>query len=76
MDSQVFWISPTQLEFCERIYTWDGPCWADKKAVSRTSYLVDKGIVVAGYKYAAPWRRVVWGMLYCGRMRNYALLRP
>jgi hypothetical protein len=48
--SEVFWISTTQLEFCERIHTWDGQCWADKNGVSRTSYLMDKGIIAAGYK--------------------------
>ena len=53
MDSQVFWISPTQLEFCERIDTWDGQCIADKNGVFRTSYLVDKGIIAAGHQYAA-----------------------
>jgi len=50
MDSEVFGISTTQLEFCERIYTWDGWCWADKNGISRTSYLVHKGIIAAGYR--------------------------
>ena len=61
MDCEVFWISPTQLDVRERIYTWDGWCLADKKGVSRNLYLMDKGILAAGYKYAALRRRVVWG---------------
>ena len=50
MDAEVFWISATQLEFCGRIYTWDGWCWTDKNGVSRTLYLRDKGVIMAGCK--------------------------
>ena len=62
MDSEVFWISTTQLEFCERIYTWDGQCWADKNGVSRTSYLMDKGIIAAGYKGGGKDKKLAGGM--------------
>ena len=53
MDSQVPLVSPTQLEFCESIDTWDGQCIADKNGAFRTAYLVDKGIIAAGRQYAA-----------------------
>jgi len=62
MDSEVFWISTTQLEFRERIYTWDGRCWADKNGVSRTSYLMDKGIIAAGYEGGGKDKKLAGGM--------------
>jgi hypothetical protein len=49
MNAEVFWISATELDFCGRIYTWDGRCWADKNGVSRTLYLMDKGVITAGF---------------------------
>ena len=58
----VSWISPTQLEFDDRIYTWFGRCWADRNGVSRTSYLVGKGIIVAGYNGGDKDKKLVGGM--------------
>ena len=46
MNAEVFWISETELEFCGRIYTWNGWCWIDKNGISRSSYLRDKGIIM------------------------------
>ena len=50
MNAQVFWISATQLEFDGRIYTWDRWCWRDKNGISRTPYLMDKGVIMADCK--------------------------
>ena len=50
MNAPVFWISATQLDFRERIYTWDGRCWTDKNGISRTVYLRNNGVITADCK--------------------------
>ena len=58
MNAEVFWISATELEFCGRIYTWDGWCWTDKNGVSRTLYLKDKGVIMGCGKGDSKGRNI------------------
>ena len=57
MNAEVFWISATELEFCGRIYTWDGWCWTDKNGISRTLYLRDKGVIKGDVIMAGPGKK-------------------
>ena len=62
MASAVFCISQTQVEFSDRIDTWDCQCWPDKNGISRTFYLVDKGIIAAGYNGGGKDKKLAVGM--------------
>ena len=65
----------SQLEFRDRIYTWDGRCWVDKNGVSRTSYLIGKGIIAAGYNGGAKDKNSAGGMKGKNHFEKFGVIK-